>query len=301
MSHNSQHNIEDSRSIPLGVPPDKTQNHQFFSPVDEPSADEAHLSPPEIVSVSELFVLNPRHKDFITGKSRHLNSSSHLTTSCAVLFMVPFVLAGIVTFGLAAKAWLTEIQLRLYGVSAQAEITDLSVSTDSESGDSYHASYRYIVRGQVRTGRQQVNKGFYNRVEQGMNVPIVYATIDPNTSRILASDAGTPFILFITIFTAFWNLFVWAILIGLFADARRIRRLERFGRVLKGQVVDCKGATDSDGDHTVTLRYAFSSPTGREILGKERQMRNDLNGARLPLPGTPLAVLYADDKCHKAL
>jgi hypothetical protein len=107
--------------------------------------------------------------------------------------------------------------------------------------------------------------------------------------------------MFITVFTAFWNLFVWAIVIGMLAKVRRTRRLEQFGRLLKGAVVDCKGTTDSDGDHTVTLRYTFSSPANRKMLGTERHTRNDLKRARLPAPGTPLAVLYADDKCHLAL
>jgi hypothetical protein len=61
--------------------------------------------------------------------------------------------------------------------------------------------------------------------------------------------------------------------------------------------VRCSGDRDSDGDFELEARFGFRSPqTGKWIEGKDSQTRKDLEGKPLPSPGTPVHVLYLDDK-----
>jgi hypothetical protein len=69
-----------------------------------------------------------------------------------------------------------------------------------------------------------------------------------------------------------------------------------------GEAISSKGFVDSDDDYQVTLRYCFQSPiTGKRIEGKDHGQRNALKGIDLPEPGTPLAIMYADDRHYRVL
>jgi hypothetical protein len=69
-----------------------------------------------------------------------------------------------------------------------------------------------------------------------------------------------------------------------------------------GETISSKGYTDSDDDYQVTLRYCFQSPTtGKRIECTDQGQRNALKGIPLPEPGTPLAIMYADDHTYRVL
>jgi hypothetical protein len=82
---------------------------------------------------------------------------------------------------------------------------------------------------------------------------------------------------------------------------RREERLTREGRLLEGQVISCAASHSSETGHSVELRYSFLAPDGRHVEGKRSERRDDLKDAQLPAPGTPVAVLYADEKLHQVL
>jgi hypothetical protein len=51
----------------------------------------------------------------------------------------------------------------------------------------------------------------------------------------------------------------------------------------------------------IDLQYVFSNPAGQEIEGKIVEFWDKPAGTPPPMPGTPLMVLYVDDRCHKVL
>jgi hypothetical protein len=72
-------------------------------------------------------------------------------------------------------------------------------------------------------------------------------------------------------------------------------------RVLRGQVVECTGHVDDDGDYKILLHYRFRTPTDKVLTGEVRQIRNDLRQMPLPVPGTPVAVFYRNPRSYRLL
>jgi hypothetical protein len=72
-------------------------------------------------------------------------------------------------------------------------------------------------------------------------------------------------------------------------------------RVLRGQVVECTGHVDDDGDFKILLHYRFRTPTDKVLTGEVRQIRNDLRQVPLPIPGTPIAVFYRNPRSYRLL
>jgi hypothetical protein len=85
---------------------------------------------------------------------------------------------------------------------------------------------------------------------------------------------------------------------------QRYKRLAREGRLIRGAVVKTE-AVEGDAEdgygYKVTLHYVFRSPTGHELQGRGSHKRNDLMGKPLPPSGTPILVLYVNDKLHEVL
>jgi len=280
-----------------------------FTPDDDlPQTPAETASPapliPETVSISDLFLLNTAHRDFVLGKSRSLRAPLMLGMGgCGVLFITPFVLAGLFILGFAVTNWINTIRLNTGGVTVQGQIVDLDVDYDSD-GDTYYATYRFspLDTRQSYTHRESISSGFYGKLKEGSWVNVTYHRSDPTLSR-LADDAGSDMTqnILLTVFTLVWNLFVGGLVFAGITTYRRSKRLEREGRLIKGTVVSCKGHTDSDDDYTIKLKYTFRSPTGRAINKQESHIRNDLKKAALPAPGTSVAVLYADDTCYQVM
>jgi hypothetical protein len=138
----------------------------------------------------------------------------------------------------------------------------------------------------------------------GTHVPIVYARTNPTISYLQGEDQRS-LPLFLTLFGVCWNGFIFLFIGGAVDTWRTNKRLMREGVLLKGTVVEARGHMDSDNDYNVKLKYAFHTPNGREIVKQESQIRNDMKHGkkreRLPLAGTQVAVLYADDTCCKVM
>ncbi|NWJ95068.1 MAG: hypothetical protein HXX20_04730 [Chloroflexi bacterium] len=111
--------------------------------------------------------------------------------------------------------------------------------------------------------------------------------------------------LFPSIVVIFLGLFL--IIVGLaflYVVARR-HYLEKTGQILQGELVSIKGERSniSTGSHSnrkrkhiVSASYRFRSPSGRTLEGNNSAARDDLKHHTLPTAGTPVAVLYINDK-----
>jgi hypothetical protein len=71
--------------------------------------------------------------------------------------------------------------------------------------------------------------------------------------------------------------------------------------MVRGEVVKCTGNA-ADDDYYVRLTYRFQSPmSGKTIQQAQRLQRDDMDDESLPAPGTPVIVLYRDDKTYWVL
>jgi hypothetical protein len=51
----------------------------------------------------------------------------------------------------------------------------------------------------------------------------------------------------------------------------------------------------------IDLQYKFTNPAGQDVEGKIVEFWDNPAGTPPPMPGTPLMVLYLDDRDHKVL
>ncbi len=135
--------------------------------------------------------------------------------------------------------------------------------------------------------------------EAGDPVEITYWPDDPNVSETLEDNPDHDQRDRLAVATL-----VMIIVALLFVSLGMVQR--QIGRkplqVLPGQVVECTGQADADGDFKFKLRYAFKSPRTDQVITAQRTaIRNDLRGQPLPAPGTRVAVHYRSDRNYTLL
>jgi hypothetical protein len=81
--------------------------------------------------------------------------------------------------------------------------------------------------------------------------------------------------------------------------------LRNTGQLIDGEVVKASGEIrpgPQGNDFVITVMYQFSSPRNdKAIKGTIAQVRNDLVEAPLPASGTPVAVLYRNDRNYRVM
>jgi hypothetical protein len=171
---------------------------------------------------------------------------------------------------------------------------------ESDEGATYYITYRFVADDRGYTVEEVVGKATYYSLEEGQSLTVRYARRAPAIATIQPGRIGG--LLALTGFCLVWNGFVFPISWLSAREVHKRRKLARRGQRIAGEVVHCSGGWDSDGDFVLEVRFGFHSPqTGAWIEGKGSQMRKDLDGEPLPPPGTPVHVLYLDDKTYLIL
>jgi hypothetical protein len=257
----------------------------------------------------EPFLLNPDNRALMEGRVsyKHLVKDGR-AGSMDVLYL--FILVGIITsvflVGMAVVEWKEWAILRNSGVETQGTIVERYV-TSGES-NSYHIRYTFQhtpANGDPRTysDKDQVDYAIYQRAEQGRPIEVLYTPADPSIST-LDMNLSPPWML--TSFAAIWipgflgiPLFVVS---KLSHQQGTLRRLRQSSRKLLGEVVESVKDFGDDNDCYVKVTYCFQSPTSRRtIQSAQQRIRNDLAEAEPPRAGTPVVVLYRDDKTYWVL
>lgn len=91
--------------------------------------------------------------------------------------------------------------------------------------------------------------------------------------------------------------------IASYRNSQRMSRLASEGKLLIGQALMVNGRWVSSGSgknrsssYKVTVSYTVKLPDGRAFTGQETATRGDLARKALPMPGTPVALLYVSDE-----
>lgn len=80
------------------------------------------------------------------------------------------------------------------------------------------------------------------------------------------------------------------------------QRFAKEGHVVAGEIISAVASLSevtwrySTAVFTVEIRYRFTSPNGDAFRASIKEARPDLNGKPLPIPGTPVYVLFFSDK-----
>jgi hypothetical protein len=82
------------------------------------------------------------------------------------------------------------------------------------------------------------------------------------------------------------------------ANARINKRLAKGGEFVMGESVSCVGGLSRQGrsaEFQVTATFTFLTPNRTQLWRTDKQVRPHLDGKPLPVPGTPVVVLYFSD------
>jgi hypothetical protein len=252
------------------------------------------------LDIGRLFLLSEKHKSFVEIGRGQL----YETPLWAQIIMWVIPIAGIFW---ALHIGATALNERaLYeeflqsGVASQAQV--ISHRVDEGEHTHYYVTYQFngIANNQISkvyTKEEVVTKISYDKIKDGSFVTIYYLPRDPQTSYF---EPLTELPLWLSLTPIIYLLLNFYLLYALSKGRRKKRRLENEGRILSGEIVECKGKKVNK-EFQVTIKYRFQTPLGEEKSGRTTHTRNDLKDTVLPSSSTPVAVLYADEKTFAML
>jgi len=181
--------------------------------------------------------------------------------------LVTTVFLVLIGLGLLAAGWLIQRNqiravrlLQTEGLVVTARVTDKDIS-EGENGDTYYVSYSFSgVAHDQRLDinrRDSVPRSFYDRVEYGGKIDIVYARSDPRIVRIYALYApGKVEYLPLLILGGLGTL-VLLLMLAFFGQYRKAVRLDNDGVPVNVVVLDSFKHEDSD---SVSYYVAYELP-----------------------------------------
>lgn len=250
-------------------------------------------------STPNLFLLYPEHEDFLTNQARRIKNPRLISLVLPVIIM--WALCALFGWLLLnqIREYLTFRQLDAEGVSTTGTIIDASQKGGYRSPE-YYITYQFNVE---QTGNGQQTYTHEHRVSPelyslGINSPvnIRYLPHEPTVSRAGSSQVNIFWLLLFSL------IFLTLLLAPLFrvAPYRRKKQLERDGQVIMGVLQSCKGERIKAG-YGIDVQYSLQTPDGRSVTGRQTSICNHLRKQPLPPPGTPIAVVYVNDKLHEML
>jgi hypothetical protein len=255
------------------------------------------------------FLLHPKNQRFLDGKDRVPWSVRPPFWGTLLIGIGSVVFAA----GVLGYFWydMQVIQhLRDNGVTTTALVVQ-SLIHDGGETDYGSMTFQYTAKlgdeQRTITCTQKTRDSTARRYLQGVRMKVVYDPAIPERVRIadeLKIDPhqdfpddrdylGLKLIAFFPGVTALMAFTVWfgTALLPLL----RLRRNP--GKVLLGEILECKGKWDAGDDYQVSLRIRFTTPEGKPIESwMQPSHRDDLHGKPLPAPGTPVQVYYLDEQ-----
>jgi hypothetical protein len=250
------------------------------------------------------FVLNPLNTQFLQGKiSRPIKFGNGM--GCVLVFLIPFICAGVFMTALTINEWRIWNTLRNDGIAVDAIVIDRDTSTDSDGDRSYYLTYRFTAQNErTYIDKEGVSSEVYASYNREDTIAVVYDPNDPEEARPASEVQGWPLMQwFLTGFSVVWCGFIGFFTFSLWRDMRRFNALNRNGQIVIGEMRN-RQLRAAKNSYTLYVDYEFVSPeSGLLLNGSDRQPRGDLSPVRLQdLPvGTPVLVWYTNDKTFMIL
>lgn len=252
--------------------------------------------------LDSLFLANSRNCDFVEGTSKRiaLRGENSLSLGIILLLVTLPLTCWLVT------DWYTRLSLNLWGSKVTGTVVARAEVIGEDSSD-YYITYRYTVaRSQDNhdySQKQKVSYETYNRLTIGSAVTVSFFPDNPGFSRLAGDDVdNTDYNSLVLLLVGLLLLWGWSsVFTGL-----EYRAFVRNGRLLFGTVIGCsaKLVSDDDGEsYTITVHYDFTTPDGyRKEGNKYLNMKvGTFEHWAEPAKGTPVAVLYVNDRLFQML
>jgi len=258
----------------------------------------------------------PFNRGFVEGKRRRIKGASGRDWIFGFVVGIPMIL--FLWYFLSQAQTASTVTAR--GIEVHAVIAERTYHSHTRgSGYDYYVSYAYIVNGQTHRSREKVSSDLYYGLQIGAEVTVRYLPEDPGVARLSGRFAASS-----PLDSAFWwflFLLIAVVLIIVVQEWDSLRYSAR-GQVIDG-TLDRVTVTRWRGNREATFEYHFRSPSGTKLTGRTSARRNDLEvstppkrsarklletmhtdldgGNPLPQRGSPVKVLYIDDKYHRML
>lgn len=232
----------------------------------------------------------PRNRAFVEGTRPRIHGTTlvqwGLTLIFTVLFAVPF-------YAQLRETW-NEQALRADGRSTTGRIIGLATS-----GEHHFVTFRYNVNGRTYEAQNEVVSTGYRNLRTGTDVRVLYVADSSDVARLAESYRAPA----VTTENRWWVFGFGAIIFFLAAFWKEFQsyRYSRLGKLCSGELISVEGRKVVRIGFVVTFRYKFQSPEGKTVSGEFEMRREDLRDAPLPAAGSPVKVLYIDDKQHRML
>lgn len=244
----------------------------------------------------QYFLLVPENQQFIERRQPHYNRAMRRFVYFWVVF---FTVVGLIFGFLNWDFWTTNFKYDNEGRQVQATVTG---KTSSYSGKShtYRVQFAYEAGyGRAYSGSEVVDYDYYRDHVAGDKIEVVYLPESPDEARIIGQFDLTKAIIF-AIFLGVSLLFLPLVIRNLI----RRRLLEKTGHLIPASLGNAFLKVQKQRYRTnyiLRVDFQFQNPYGQFVTGKASYVRNDLFGYPLPPPGTPLMVLYANDKLFQLM
>jgi hypothetical protein len=246
----------------------------------------------------EVFLLNERHTPWLKNERVPLDPGwerDHLFFGAIIAFGLLFGLY-ILYDNLQTQSILGELDQS--SMVIEAAVTGQRVGTNNRN--SHYITYSFqpdATSDQVYSRESWVSSSYYNEAVQSEVVEVRYLPDNPEISELVAFPRVSQFPLPLAAFQILIPLYLTWVMFR--ARARR-DRFSNEGQVIRGELIELNGRMNKS-NYIVTIRYRFRSQLGSSIEGKSISAQNRLKDTVPPASGTPVAVLYVDDKLHRLL
>lgn len=215
-------------------------------------------------------------------------------------------LLGIFLFIFYILQLITMVRFALNGVDTVALITACEIAALSTT---HEFTYTYDVDGISFEDTHLISPDdkTCSDFPMGRSVSIQYLENEHSESRVTEADANRSHIASVLFYTSIPFALSLMVYLGSLLPLKwlnRRRKLAKYqriiksGRALHGEIIDASYKSHSG---MLSLAYRFTTPDGRELTRKAQKVRHDLDNKSLPAPGTPVQILYADDRAFVLL
>ncbi len=211
-----------------------------------------------------------------------LTGAGRALLTIAVICFLTAPLAGVILHIKATGDHAQRRELIASGAEGRAAVTRRWMRRGDHPR--YFVDYVYEAAGRELTGRVEVGRSTWNRLEQGSVLPVRYLPLNPQRHLVPGLEdqltpLWLPYLISGVLAAAGWLLTL---------PLKSSRRLLSEGRPVPGIVLDHRKA-----QHLIVVRYAFATMSGAIVEGKTEAQKNP------PPVGSILCVLYEQDNARR--
>ncbi len=244
--------------------------------------------------MTEIVYAEPTNAAFVEGTRRRIQGATSVDWSAALIVTALFGLLFYIQF---REIW-TEQAIIAKGSETTAQIIDHGIRNSGRTTNHF-VTMQYDVNGTPYESEEWVDSADYEALDVGSTVPILYLADSPNDARLAGEyqrEPPSP-----DIWYWVFGVSIVATYAGAFWKERQSYRYTRLGKMCNGELIAAEGRKVYRRGFVVAYRYKFRSPEGKDLSGRREVTREDLRDALFPAAGSPVKVLYIDDKHHRML